>query len=120
MSHTYTADGCVKQIARAHAYLRHLEIRADVPVPKLLQSLRRNCAPLLEEIVLRHLARSTCGSRCSRVLYDRRRLYIARKVEYDIRGVPIAEIATGYATDVAFRRLYARPAIHDQMICHHM
>ena len=34
-------------------------------------------------------------------------MYIARKVEYDVTGVPIAEIAVaGYATDVAFRRLF--------------
>ena len=33
-------------------------------------------------------------------------MYIARKVEYDMTGMPIAEIAVaGYATDVAFRRL---------------
>ena len=36
-------------------------------------------------------------------------MYIARRVEYDMTGVPIAEIAVaGYATDVAFRRLYLR------------
>ena len=34
-------------------------------------------------------------------------MYIARKVEYDMTSVPVVGVAiAGYATDVAFRRLY--------------